>query len=484
MVGIICAKLFQKKQSDPPDLPRRDISSNRSSSDDDSQTIPRLRLLLEDGRLPKKLERFVPDIEKKLSIQLEICPVPFKDKFRIIFLDLVSSSSQYDLYISAPCHLCDLSPYLLDLSTVASGGRSQVEKDLQYDQILPKYKSVGQYNNVIYGAIVDGDIKLLNYRYDLANDPKEQTAFYQRYGYALDMDQLTWERYLDVAEFFTRPDQGFYGTAELATYYSYCSFMDRYLGMGGHLFSYDDLTPFPDRELAMRALKHGKKTVSDLSPPGAKDFVGDDVFDELWGKQRVFMVPFWPDAWRIGNNPDTSALAGKIDVAMIPGRLNDQHEIERRSLLSGRSIVVRKTTPYKELAYKVLVYFSQLDVSRFLISDKQGWLDPWLESHFDPNNLSGICDNQPHLKQRYIDTILDSATQGYPDTQILDVGEYQDAMEHWISMAWHGELSNEEALEKMVEEFEAITNIYGRENQLKYWRIYVDEWLKPYGLYP
>ena len=51
----------------------------------------------------------------------------------------------------------------------------------------------------------------LIYRKDLFNDPAEQAAFQEKYGYDLAVP-TTWEGFMDAAEFFNRPEQGMYGT--------------------------------------------------------------------------------------------------------------------------------------------------------------------------------------------------------------------------------------------------------------------------------
>ena len=49
------------------------------------------------------------------------------------------------------------------------------------------------------------------YRKDLLKSSEEKQAFHAHYGYDLVPPQ-DWKQYRDVAEFFTRPDQKFYGT--------------------------------------------------------------------------------------------------------------------------------------------------------------------------------------------------------------------------------------------------------------------------------
>ena len=52
----------------------------------------------------------------------------------------------------------------------------------------------------------------LAYRKDLFEDPDEMAAFKAKYGYDLAVPK-TWAELLDIAKFFTRPDEGLYGVA-------------------------------------------------------------------------------------------------------------------------------------------------------------------------------------------------------------------------------------------------------------------------------
>ena len=58
----------------------------------------------------------------------------------------------------------------------------------------------------------EGDADGWAYRKDLFENPDEQAAFKAKYGYDLAVPE-TYAQLKDIAEFFTRPDQGLYGLA-------------------------------------------------------------------------------------------------------------------------------------------------------------------------------------------------------------------------------------------------------------------------------
>ncbi len=61
-----------------------------------------------------------------------------------------------------------------------------------------------------YSYPTEGDANGWAYRKDLFEDADNQAAFEAAYGYALAVPE-TWDQLRDIAEFFTRPDDGLYG---------------------------------------------------------------------------------------------------------------------------------------------------------------------------------------------------------------------------------------------------------------------------------
>jgi len=69
-----------------------------------------------------------------------------------------------------------------------------------------------EYQGRIYAVPCVGDALGFSYRKDLFESAAEKSAFRQKYGYDL-MPPRTWSQFRDVAEHFTRRDQGLYGAA-------------------------------------------------------------------------------------------------------------------------------------------------------------------------------------------------------------------------------------------------------------------------------
>jgi ABC-type glycerol-3-phosphate transport system substrate-binding protein len=190
-------------------------------------------LSVESGAQEKTLGSFHDEIMEKLNIDLQVVAHPFSEQFEIQYLDLASRSGQFDVLSFWPVYTGDFAPFLEPLGGISPGGADQVWVDLQMDDVQPAYLWSYQYKGDLYATQYDGDVKLLHYRHDLANDPDEIAAFEAEYGYAFDIDNLTWDQFLDVARFFQRPDEDFYGAGEIAGFLAGWFFRDRFVGSGG-----------------------------------------------------------------------------------------------------------------------------------------------------------------------------------------------------------------------------------------------------------
>jgi multiple sugar transport system substrate-binding protein len=67
----------------------------------------------------------------------------------------------------------------------------------------------------IFGMAYHDGPEMFHYRSDLFGDEAEQAAFRKQHGYDLHVPE-TWNEFLDVARFFTRPDDGLWGAVVAA----------------------------------------------------------------------------------------------------------------------------------------------------------------------------------------------------------------------------------------------------------------------------
>lgn len=154
----------------------------------------------------------------------------------------------------------------------------------------------------------------LMYRRDLFENSQEQEAFRRRFGYAL-APPTTWQQFTDVARFFTRPDQGLYGTV-------FAAFPD------GHNTLYDfalqlwsrggELNAPLDAPEAVAALDFYRNTIRDtaLCYPEAEKLDSTRSGDVFLSGAVAMMVNWFGFAARC-DRPG-SPLRGRVAIAPIP----------------------------------------------------------------------------------------------------------------------------------------------------------------------
>ena len=159
----------------------------------------------------------------------------------------------------------------------------------------------------------------LIYRRDLFEDAGEQKAFRNRYGYDLHPPK-TWEQFIDVARFFTRPEKNLYGTLFAAFPDGHNTLYDFALQLwsrGGE-FEDENGNAILDTPEAAAALDFYRNTIRDVSMcyPGAENFDSTRSGDVVLSGAVAMMVNWFGFAARC-DRPG-SPLRGKIAIAPIP----------------------------------------------------------------------------------------------------------------------------------------------------------------------
>jgi len=149
--------------------------------------------------------------EEETGVKVNIIQEPwgsFGDRF---FTEMAAGGDAWDMVVgdsqwlgqgATQGHYVDMTDFL-----VGEGIADTVtEATLTYYGEYPA--GSGQY----WAFPTEGDADGWAYRKDLFENPDEMAAFEAEYGYALDVPQ-TYDQLTDIAEFFTRPEEGLYGVA-------------------------------------------------------------------------------------------------------------------------------------------------------------------------------------------------------------------------------------------------------------------------------
>lgn len=203
---------------------------------------------------------------------------------------------------------------------------------------------------------------IMAYRKDLFENPDEQAAFKEKYGYDLDVANLTWDKsYKDAAEFFTRDTDGdgeidFWGTAEMfAPYAAGDTFLSRYLNYWDA-----DKRVFSDPETGKSTLRDEatKQTFNDLKDIVDNGWIVPDHIQIDWasilgsfGSGRAAMALQYAPTWTpIQAETSEFKISGPdiVGFTAVPGI--DGHQ--RSTQCSGGWLTfINNLTDYPEICY-------------------------------------------------------------------------------------------------------------------------------------
>ncbi|MGI9254518.1 MAG: extracellular solute-binding protein, partial [Thermomicrobiales bacterium] len=218
-----------------------------------------------------------------------------------------------------------------------------------------------QFGDAVYGVPYHDGPECLAYRKDLFEDPREQAAFREQYGYDLAVP-VTWGQFVDAARFFHRPEQGLSGTVFAAfpdghnTVYDFCL---QLWGRGGELADAQG-RPTLDTPEAAAALDFYRAAVNDrtMTPAGLEEI--DSVKSgELFASGQVAMMVNWFGFAAVCEQPG-SPTKGKVGVAPVPageGR-------ESASLIVYWLLCVAAGSRHQETAYQFVRHCATAEMDK------------------------------------------------------------------------------------------------------------------------
>ncbi|MBE1441987.1 extracellular solute-binding protein [Paenibacillus sp. OAS669] len=172
----------------------------------------------------------------------------------------------------------------------------------------------------LYGIAYHDGPEMLIYRSDLFSDPSEQEQFAKHYGYPLQVPE-TWSQFVNVAQYFTRPDEGMYGalTASFPDgHNNVYDFLIHLWSRGGELVTGDWKAAF-HRSAGQEALQFLVDLIHrhQVVPQEALDM--DSVRSgNCFAQGGVAMMWNWAGFAAVAEMPGMSKIAGKVRTGLIP----------------------------------------------------------------------------------------------------------------------------------------------------------------------
>ena len=319
-------------------------------------------------------------------------------------------------------------------------------------QLFPNWwHELSTYDGKTYGFPFAGLTTFLCYRKDLLNDAANQRNFKVRYHREL-KPPTNWQEYSQLAEFFTRPNEHFYGTyiqgkQGLALWYEWLNFI---YSFGGnildtqHGWEYGDIVVNSPQNIA--ATEQYARLIA-FSPP--------DTLEYGWGEAQsalqhgnVFMGLLWNDQAPFLEDSAVSKVAGKIGYTLVPSASG-----ELFSQLEGLTYLIPTESKHPREAYKFLEWAmsAQVQVQQTLKGGAST-----RESTYDDPKVKAIP---------YISTFVASLPVARPKPTIPESAEMTEAMERHVAEIVRGRTSVRAELNSLALD---LQRILGNKAQLRY----------------
>ncbi len=263
--------------------------------------------------------------EERTGIKVVVEMYEHSEAVNKVMLDLNSNRGRYDFIIQPHRELGRFveNGHLVPLSRFMDDPKLRDPSFKPRQQLVQRlWKEISWYKGKVYGFPFTALNMFMWYRKDLLADPKEQDGFQKKYGYALH-PATNWKQYKDLAEWFTRPEQGFYGTAiqgkrHEALWYEWLNFLYSFGGDMMEVKSGSECGPIIiNSPEAVASLEYYKSLMQD-SPPDTLNYFWDDVM-ALMQQAKVFELIMWDDAtYAVAVDKSQSTVVGKMGFGMVP----------------------------------------------------------------------------------------------------------------------------------------------------------------------
>lgn len=330
------------------------------------------------------IKLMIPEFEKATGITINLDSQPYTALQTKVFAELATQSSYYDIILIdtpwMPALTKQIEPLIAFIEDPAISDPAQ----LAIDDFIPRVffdtavyhpddshrEFPGPQDKVdvaaikaagfeIYGLPIQANALTLSYRKDLFENPDEQAAFLAEYGRPLAVPS-TWDEFLEVAKFFTRPDEGLWGTTLMAGSgeWATCDFKTFLASWGGYGKLVDETFArrFNSPE-GIAALTFYSDLINKykVTPPGVTAFSWDEAGSTFAAGLTAMSMNY--------HNPELApGVLGAVDYAPVP------RGVGQGPHFGTWMLSVNSFSENKVWAYKAIEWFTSPDVQAEMVS--------------------------------------------------------------------------------------------------------------------
>ncbi|KGM50574.1 extracellular solute-binding protein [Pseudooceanicola atlanticus] len=433
----------------------------------------RIVLGLSDGSIGQITQPFpegAPSVkelwEQETGITLDIVGVPNGQEFTKVMQDVSTKGGGFDIYAVEWNRLGDLAEtggiVALD-DFVASHKPEWDDPERGYVNGEQGVSLLNQYRGSVYGVSLDGDFQTWNHRTDLFNNPEEQKAFADQYGYEL-APPKTWKQHDEIAAFFHRPDQGLFGSTDLRNQgWGYTNWYQRYVSMGSpnqFLFA-DDGTALINSEAGWMATQEYVDSLSHHSPD-AISWGWPEQYGNF-GNGGAAMTCAFSNLPKFLDNPanEGSKVTGKVGTHLPPGREHDDGISARTVLWLNLTACVSSQSDHPEASYLLLQWLGSSRIYSWMTANPGGY--------FDPFQLANFAD--PLVRETYhdyhMDVVRESVKRTVPTINYPGATAFHNALDENLMAALTGGMDAEQAMANTERQWKRIARRVGEDKLIE-----------------
>jgi multiple sugar transport system substrate-binding protein len=315
----------------------------------------------------------LPDFAQEFGFKLNLDTIPYNALQQKVFAELAAKSSHYDLIIVDTPWMPALTQKIEPLGAYIQN-RSLTSSDLQVSDFIDKvfydtavYKADKSHIHYpdprakidlpaikakgfdVFGLPIQANALTMSYRKDLFGSAKEQAAFKQQTGKQLRVPQ-TWDEFVTVAKFFTRPGERLYGTTLMAGSGDWATDDFKTLlasfGGDGHLVTDTFKRSFASKQ-GVAALQFYADLINKhkVTPPGTTAASWDTVTSTFGAGLTAMSMNYHTETLN-------KSVKGSIGYALVP------RQVAYGPHFGTWMLSLNKFGQNKEWAYKALVWIT------------------------------------------------------------------------------------------------------------------------------
>ncbi len=262
-----------------------------------------------------------PEFEEMTGITIHYVELPGSEIISKQLLELSQGMKTFDFVHSWASAYGKFFDYVVPIDNRIIRDWGSV--DTYLDSFFELHQNTKGEDGKFYWTPFHANTQICTYQVRLFEDPKEQKAFKDLYGYELAPPE-TFEQFIDIASFFNRPEEGLYGfAANWVGGDGNCSFLHYYLASGFDLLDNNYMPTMRSPEGRAAALKIARWMQDSIykdgyTAPDSISFSTGQIFDYFYSGSCAIAFGWLSDYWSfIQDNKSTSSI-GDIGAFALP----------------------------------------------------------------------------------------------------------------------------------------------------------------------